>query len=107
MNPAGSIVSAMRENQKIVVSQILKINVLLPMNNDKPNDLGLNHQLSLHLVSIRNFQDNMFSTDYPMFVAQKKFGKKASLARQIRSDNQPQESSERELNDSETEEEMI
>jgi hypothetical protein len=77
------------------------------MDNDKPKDPGLNHQLSLHLVSIRNYQDNMFSTEYPMFVALKKFGKKASLARQIRSENQPQESSERELNNGETEEEMI
>jgi hypothetical protein len=77
------------------------------MHNDKPNGPGLNHQLSLHLVSIRNFQDQMFFTEYPLFVALKKFGKKASLARQIRSENHPQESSEREPNDSETEEEMI
>jgi len=77
------------------------------MNNDQPKEPGLNHQLSLHLVSIRNFQDQMFFTEYPMFVALKKFGKKASLARQIRSENQPQESNERELNDSEKEEEMI
>jgi len=80
---------------------------LLPMYIDKPNEPELNHQLSLHLVSIRNFQDQMFFTEYPMFVALKKFGKKASLARQIRSENQPQESNERELNDSEKEEEMI
>jgi hypothetical protein len=77
------------------------------MDNDKPKDPGLNHQLSLHLVSIRNYQDNMFSTEYPMFVALKKFGKKASLARQIIEDNKPQESSERELNENEREEEMI
>jgi len=49
----------------------------------------------------------MFFTDYPMFVALKKFGKKASLARQIRSENKPEESSEREVNDSAREEEMI
>jgi len=77
------------------------------MYNDTPKEPGLNHQLSLHLVSIRNFQDQMFFTDYPMFVALKKFGKKASLARQIRSENQPEESSEREVNDSAREEEMI
>ncbi len=77
------------------------------MYNDKPKEPGLNHQLSLHLVSIRNFQDQMSFTEYPLFVALKKFGKKASLARQIRSENQPQESNERELNDSETEEEMM
>jgi len=77
------------------------------MYNDQPKEPGLNHQLSLHLVSIRNFQDQMFFTEYPMFVGLKKFGKKASLARQIRSENQPQESNERELNDSEKEEEMI
>ena len=77
------------------------------MNDDTPKEPGLNHQLSLHLVSIRNFQDQMFFTDYSLFVALKKFGKKASLARQIRSENQPKESREREPNDSETEEEMI
>ena len=89
------------------MSQILKVKVLLNMLNDKPAISELNHQLSLHLVSIRDFQDEMFFTDYPMFVALKKFGKKASLARQIRSENQPEESNERELNDSEREEEMI
>jgi hypothetical protein len=91
------------------VSQILKVKVLLNMLSDKPGIPELNHQLSLHLVSIRDFQDEMFFTDYPMFVALKKFGKKASLARQIRSENHPQESNERELklNDSEREEEMI
>ena len=80
---------------------------MLPMYNDTPKEPGLNHQLSLHLVSIRNFQDQMFFTDYSLFVALKKFGKKASLARQIRSENQPEESSEREVNDREREEEMI
>jgi len=77
------------------------------MPNDKPGIPELNHQLSLHLVSIRDFQDEMFITDYPMFVALKKFGKKASLARQIRSENQPQETIERELNDSEREEDIL
>ena len=77
------------------------------MPNDKPGIPELNHQLSLHLVSIRDFQDEMFFTDYPMFVALKKFGKKASLARQIRSENQPQETIERELNDSEREEDIL
>ena len=80
---------------------------MLPMYNDQPKEPGLNHQLSLHLVSIRNFQDQMFFTEYPMFVALKKFGKKASLARQIRSENQPQETIERELNDSEREEDIL
>ena len=80
---------------------------MLPMLNDKPTDTELDHQLSLHLVSIRNFQDQMFFTDYSLFVALKKFGKKASLARQIRSENKPEESSEREVNDSAREEEMI
>jgi hypothetical protein len=77
------------------------------MLNDKPTDTELDHQLSLHLESIRNFQDEMFSTEYPMFVALKKLGKKASLARQISSDNQTEESTRRELNDSAGEEEMI
>jgi len=80
---------------------------MIPMYNDKPKDPGLTHQLSLHLVSIRNFQDDMFSTDYPMFVAIKKFGKKASLARRINADHQAEESNERDLNDSEREEEML
>ncbi len=74
--------------------------------NDKPKDPGLNHHLSLHLVSVRDFQDQMISTDYPMFVAIKKFGKKASLARPINADNQAGESTDRDLNDNKREEEM-
>ena len=77
------------------------------MPNDKPTDTELDHQLSLHLESIRNFQDEMLSTEYPMFVAYKKLGKKASLARHISSDNQTEENTRRELNDSTGEEEII
>lgn len=79
---------------------------MVPMYNDKPKDPGLTHQLSLHLVSIRDFQDEMLSTDYPRFVAYKKFGKKASLARHIDADNQAEESNGRDLNDGEREKEM-
>ena len=77
------------------------------MPNDKPTDTELDHQLSLHLESIRNFQDEMLSTEYPMFVAYKKLGKKASLARHISSDDQTEENTGRELHDSEREEDMI
>ena len=86
--------------------EVLKVKVMVPTYNDKPKDPGLNHHLSLHLVSVRNFQDDMFSTDYSMFVAIKKFGKKASLARPINADNQAEESNERDLNESKGEEEM-
>jgi hypothetical protein len=79
---------------------------MVPTFNDKPKDPGLTHHLSLHLVSVRDFQDQMVSTDYPLFVAYKKFGKKASLARPVNTDNQAEESTERDLNDSEREEEM-
>jgi len=88
------------------VPEVLKVKVMVPMYNDKPKDPGLNHHLSLHLVSVRDFQDQMISTDYPMFVAIKKFGKKASLARSVNADNQAEESMERDLNDSKGEEEM-
>jgi hypothetical protein len=79
---------------------------MVPTFNEKPKDPGLNHHLSLHLASVRDFQDQMVSTDYPLFVAYKKFGKKASLARPINADNQAGENTERDLNDSEKEEEM-
>ena len=82
------------------------VKIMEPMFNDKPKEPGLNHHLSLHLVSVRNFQDDMFSTDYPMFVAIKKFGKKASLARQINADHQAEEGNEQDVNHSEREEEM-
>jgi hypothetical protein len=82
------------------------VKAMVPTYNDKPKDPGLNHHLSLHLVSVRDFQDQMISTDYPMFVAIKKFGKKASLARPINADNQAGESTERDLNGSEKEGEM-
>jgi len=77
-----------------------------PMFNNKSKDPGLTHQLSLHLVSIRDFQDQIISTDYPLFIAYKKFGKKASLARHINADHQAEESNERDLNGGEREEEM-